>query len=83
MTIKTRHYFLVILLVMLLSIGGVNKVSYELYQILDVEEPLAVEVVFAGEKIKLYLLDHKKTIDLNRITEAYRERVQSILTWGN
>ncbi|MBS3969364.1 MAG: hypothetical protein KGZ94_04510 [Clostridia bacterium] len=83
MTIKPGHYFLAMLLAVLLLIGGLNKVSYELYQALDLQKPLAVEIGLVGGKIELYLFDHKKTIDLTHIAEAYWERLQSILSWKN
>ncbi len=83
MTMKTRHYLLAIFFAAFLLIGGLNKVSYELYQALELQKPLAVEIGLGEGKIELYLFDQTKVIDLNYIAETYRERLQSILSWNN
>ncbi|WP_156946424.1 hypothetical protein [Desulfitibacter alkalitolerans] len=80
---KTRHYLLAIFFAAFLLIGGLNKVSYELYQALELQKPLAVEIGLGEGKIELYLFDQTKVIDLNYIAETYRERLQSILSWNN
>jgi len=83
MIIKTRHYFFALFFAAFLLIGGLNKVSYELYQALELQKPLAVEIGLDEGKIELYLLNQTKVIDLNYIAETYRERLQSILSWKN
>ena len=80
MTIKTRYYVLAILLAVLLSVGGIAKVSHGLHQMLGIERIPSVEIKLVGENIELYLFNHKRAVDLTQLMEFYQERVQGILT---
>ncbi|KUO51417.1 MAG: hypothetical protein APF76_13685 [Desulfitibacter sp. BRH_c19] len=83
MIIKTRHFLLVIFLSLFLLFAGINKVSFELYQALDIDKRLAFEVVYTGGNIEMYFLDDIKIIDLTYIAEVSRERLQNLLSWKN
>lgn len=81
MIIKSRHFILVLIFSLFLMVAGINKVSYELYQALDIDKRLAFEVGYTDGNIELYFFHNSKTIDIMYIAEISRERLQNILSW--